>query len=53
MRWIIHPEVRKEERALNFCREFADNFDTGSLDWLRVDLVAAESPAHTAVAGIR
>ena len=44
MRWIIHPEVPKEERALSFCREFADNFDTGSLDWLRVDLGRGRIP---------
>lgn len=38
MRWIIHPEIRREEKALDFCRVFAGNFNTGNLDWVRVDL---------------
>jgi hypothetical protein len=38
VRWIIHPEVRREEKALEFCRGFAAIFDTSKLDWVRLDL---------------
>jgi hypothetical protein len=38
MRWIIHPEIRSEEKALNFCRRLALTFNTVPLDWVRVDL---------------
>jgi hypothetical protein len=38
MRWIIHPQVRSEISALDFCKEFIGAFDTSSLDWIRIDL---------------
>jgi hypothetical protein len=44
MRWIIHPEVRAEVRALEFCRELLAHFDTSSLDWVRIDLGRGRIP---------
>ncbi len=38
MRWIIHPEVRVEVRALEFCRALLEHFDTSHFDWVRIDL---------------
>jgi hypothetical protein len=44
MRWIIHPEVRAEVRALEFCGELLAHFDTLSLDWVRIDLGRGRIP---------
>ena len=44
MRWIIHPEVGAEVRALEFCRELLAHFDTSSLDWVRIDLGRGRIP---------
>lgn len=38
MRWIIHSEQRCKTVALEFCREFAGNYVTSKLDWIRIDL---------------
>ena len=38
MKWIVHPDVRDETDALEFCREFAEEFVTDRLDWVRIDL---------------
>jgi hypothetical protein len=32
MKWIIHPEVKSEAIALEFCRELASGFATTALD---------------------
>ena len=54
MRWIIHPEVRAEVRALESCREQFAHFDTSSLDWVRFLISAAgEFPEPMAGVGIR
>jgi hypothetical protein len=38
MKWIVHPDVRSETVALEFCREFAAEFSIDQLDWVRIDL---------------
>ena len=38
MKWIVHPDVRDETDALEFCREIAEEFVTDRLDWVRIDL---------------
>lgn len=44
MRWVIHPEVRAEVRALEFCGELLAHFDTSSLEWVRIDLGRGRIP---------
>ncbi len=38
MKWIVHPDVRSETDALDFVREFATEFSTDQLDWVRMDM---------------
>jgi len=53
MRWIIHPEVRADVRALEFCRELLAHFDTSSVDWYASISAAGEFPEPMAGVGIR
>jgi len=38
MKWIVHPDVRSETDALDLFREFATEFSTDQLDWVRMDM---------------
>jgi hypothetical protein len=44
MKWIVHPDVRGEKDALDFCRESATEFSTDQLDWVRTDLGLGKYP---------
>jgi hypothetical protein len=38
MKRIVYPNVRGKKDALDSCREFATEFSTDQLDWVRRDL---------------